>query len=111
LNDFTSRFAQAHEYTQTLAVSSLYGYYATVKEEGNKVYLLCGFVKDVILSILEKDVNLYRNGQKQAFVVEKTNNQVGGELLTISKDETFIFVVVEKRVFVFDARNLATKVS
>ena len=75
------------------------------------MYLSCQFAENCVLSILEKEVNLYRNRRNQSFIAEKTNNQIGGELLVISKDETSIWVVIGKRVFVFEARNLVTQVS
>lgn len=72
--------------------------------------LLCGYVKDLVISTLEKDAKVYQKRQKELAVTNKSTHLTGGELLRISKDELFIFLSVENGLYTFDAKHLMEEV-
>jgi hypothetical protein len=110
LDHFTSRFYRAHEITQVFVVSSLYGYYVALSEEGQQVTLLYGRMEDVMLSVIKNDVNRYKTYQKIINVSKKSDSSIGGEIVALSIDELTVCVSVEKRMYLFDARLMAIKV-
>jgi hypothetical protein len=110
-SQFTSRFHEAHELSHLLAISSLYGYYVTLSEEQDEVFLLYGTTENLVIAVLEKNMESSRHSVKRIKLTKKTSSYSGGQMIIISPDELIIFISMEKNVYIFNIKNTTDYVS